>query len=125
MCVCEREREREREREANPAAALVLVSGEDGSRGGGGRPRDRNRVGGVALPPRRRLGAQILELLQGKAANQGLGFRLLLQIPFVSPSLLLARLVLTARGFPPRAPVLRHYYRRLLFIYLVGFSLGI
>jgi hypothetical protein len=31
--------------------------------------------------------------------------------------LLLARLALTVRGFPPRAPVLRHYYLRLLFVY--------
>lgn len=57
---------------------------EDGSRGGGGRPCDRDRIGGSALPPWRRLGAQILELLQGKAANQAQGFRLLLQTPFAS-----------------------------------------
>jgi len=73
--------ERERERlhssgspPTTPAAALVLggEKAKDGSGGGrGGRPRDGDRVSGGALPPRRRLGAQILELLEGKTAKLG------------------------------------------------------
>lgn len=72
--------ERERERETppgplpTPATALVLggEKAKDGSGGGRrGRPRDRGRVSGGTLPPRRRLGAQILELLEGKTAKLG------------------------------------------------------
>jgi hypothetical protein len=70
----------ERERETPPgplptrATALVLggEKAKDGSGGGRrGRPRDWGRVSGGTLPPRRRLGAQILELLEGKTAKLG------------------------------------------------------
>ena len=92
-----------------PAAALVLggEKAKDGSGGGrGGRPRDGDRVSGGALPPRRRLGAQILELLEGKTAK--LGHRV---SPSRSNPLCLTRLVARSPLSPgmrilSRAPVL-------------------
>ena len=97
----ERERERERVHPSGPPptpAAAVVLGGEkakDGSGGGrGGRPRDRDRVSGGALPPRRRLGAQILELLEGKTAKLGHRVSPSPSNPFASPDLLLVRLSL-------------------------------